>query len=142
MFLELEKIKQSSQYLAKNIPNLYFTKFLKLFYYFDFLSVLERGKPVTNDTYYHLPYGPVPTVIKDQLAILRKENKDLEKELVDGEDGGIKSIFSDVLKLEKKDDEDKWSVESGAEDTGDEYLSKYEKELLDDIIFTFKETSN
>ena len=78
MFLELEKIKQSSQYFAKNIPSLYFTKFLKLLYYFDFLSVLERGKPVTNDTYYHLPYGPVPTVIKDQLTMLREENKNIE----------------------------------------------------------------
>ncbi|MCK5320564.1 SocA family protein [Candidatus Parcubacteria bacterium] len=140
MFLELEKIKQSSQYFAKNIPSLYFTKFLKLLYYFDFLSVLERGKPVTNDTYYHLPYGPVPTVIKDQLTMLREENKNIEQELTNKEEGELKSIFLNILKLEKEG-EDKWIILKDGEDIGVDYLSKYEKGLLDDIITAFKDTS-
>lgn len=137
MYIELEKIKQTASYLADNIPKLYFTKFLKLLFYFDFISVLERGVPVTNDTYYHLPYGPVPTVIKDQLSLLRNENKE-EEELISNDDSykdSRISIFQDVLKLEASG---KGFILKNIGAINLSYLSEYEKGLLDDIILEFK----
>lgn len=137
MNLEIEKIKQSALYLAENIDNLYFTKFLKLLYYFDFISVLERGKPVTGDVYYHLPYGPVPSFVKDQVELLKKENKDAISSLL-GEDAGI-SIFEDYIALSGDVGRNVLKKNEGIESRF-EYLSDYEKKLLDDIIVQFKET--
>lgn len=140
MNLEIDKIKNSALYLAKNITDLYFTKYLKLMYYFDFVSVLERGEPVTNDTYYHLPYGPVPTFIKDNLSWLKEELKQGEAEMVrDSEIGpeSVKSIFSDLLELRT---DGVGSVIVNKIDPNLQYLSQYEKGLLDDIISEFKAT--
>lgn len=141
MYLELEKIKQATAYFAQKVPNLYFTKYLKLMYYFDFISVLERGRPVTNDTYYHLPFGPVPTVIKDQLALLRDEIRTGEQNLL-SENGGttdLRSFFSDVVTLTEASTgsilEDKKSI------TDFSSLSEYEVTLLNDIIEQFKDIS-
>lgn len=136
--LELEKIKQIASYLAEKIDNLYFTKFLKLLYYLDFISVLERGNAVTNDTYFHLPYGPVPTVIKDQLSLLRDDNKKEEESIASDEtykDSRV-SIFQDVLELEKSGE---GFILKNKKTTDASYLSEYEKGLLDDIISEFKD---
>lgn len=139
MYLELEKIKQATTYLSENIDDLYYTKYLKLLYYFDFISVLERGAPVTNDTYYHLPYGPIPTVIKDQLSLLREENR-TEEQLVLGDDQlTLKSIFSDIITLEPKGD-NQFVIKPKVK-TDFNYLSEYERVLLDDIIKEFKNIS-
>lgn len=135
--LELEKIKYTVAYLSSKIPQLHLTKLLKLFYYFDFISVLETGRPVTNDTYYHLPYGPVPTFIKDQLVLLRDEISKQEATIMD--DGTkhepIKSIFSDIVELELKKSK---IVIKNLKEAEKEYFSEYETELLDDIIDEFK----
>lgn len=137
MNLEIEKIKQSALYLTEKVDNLYFTKFLKLMYYFDFISVLERGKSVTGDVYYHLPYGPVPSFVKDQVELLKKENKDAMSNLL-GEDAGI-SIFENYVVLSGEDRKNVLKKNEGVESRF-EYLSDYEKNLLDDIIAQFKET--
>ena len=133
MNLELEKIKNAILYLTKNTKNLYFTKVLKLTYYFDFISVLERGEPVTGDTYYHLPYGPVPTFIKDHLALLKTEVKN--EEISISKDSGVSSTadsaFSGILELEQKSE---GFILKNKEEPNMSYLSEYEKILLDDII--------
>jgi len=96
--VELEKIKQSTLYLSTKMENLYFTKYLKLVYYLDFISVLETGKPVTNDTYYRLPLGPVPTFIKDQMNLLRAMGLAQEKELFSANDDDLfRSIFEGII---------------------------------------------
>lgn len=138
MNLELEKIKQSTIYLTAKINKLYFTKFLKLMYYFDFLSILERGKPVTNDIYYKLPFGPVPTFIKEQMNLLSKKGKEQEKELFSATDSKLfKSIFDDVIDLSHDTTTKGFLIKAKAEsDYG--YLSDYEKGLLDDISNEFK----
>jgi hypothetical protein len=138
MSLELEKIKQIASYLAEKMDNLYFTKFLKLLYYLDFISILERGTAVTNDTYFHLPYGPVPAVIKEQLALLRSNNKKEEESISSDAtytDSRI-SIFEDVLNLKHLGD---GFVLKNKKPADISYLSEYEKGLLDNIIDEFKD---
>jgi len=141
MSLELEKIKQIASYLTEKMNDLYFTKFLKLLYYLDFISVLERGVPVTNDTYFHLPYGPVPTVIKEQLTLLRGDNRKEEESISSDETytDSRTSIFEDVLNLKQVGNGFVLKNKKSADVT---YLSEYEKGLLDDIIeeFTNKTT--
>lgn len=65
--IEIDKIKTICSYLADNIDDLFVTKLMKFFYYIDFVSYAQRGASVTNDIYYKLPYGPVPTFIKNEV---------------------------------------------------------------------------
>lgn len=144
MFLEIEKIKQASAYLAEKIPNLYTTKFLKLFYYFDFISVLERGTPVSNDTYYHLPYGPIPSFIKDQLYLLKEDRENINSLIMNSDQGEDKTTFQSVLLdvVEMKSDNGKCVItKKDAYEGTLNYLSDYEHDLLDDLIKEFKETA-
>jgi len=139
--LEFEKIKNSVAYLSSKIPDLYLTKLLKIFYYLDFISVLETGRPVTNDTYYHLPYGPIPTFIKDQLTLLKDEVKKEETEVLnDGVTyGQAVNIFNDIVEFEAKDGNFILKNKKDADKTS---LSEYELNLLDDIILEFKDTTS
>lgn len=137
--LDIEKIKQIATYFAEKIPNLYKTKFLKLMYYFDFISVLERGTPVSNDNYYHLTYGPIPSFIKDQVDILVSGNI---SENIEGDNYDIKSIFSDVLETQEIAGSGTiLKVKSSVSSMDYNYISEYEKGLLDDIVNEFKDKS-
>lgn len=141
--LDVNKIKQVALYFSEKVSDLYSTKMLKLFYYFDFISVLESGKPATNDVYYHLPYGPVPSFIKDQITLLKEEIRGGEEEVMKCEDGTtlypVKSAFFDILELEEKGG---GFILKKKGDTSPDmaYLSEYEKSLLDDIILEFKDS--
>lgn len=58
------------------------TKILKLLFLSDFKHVEKYGKPITYDTYYHLPFGPVPTLTKNYLDNLQNaKDFELGKEL-------------------------------------------------------------
>ncbi len=137
MNLEINKIQNIATYLSDSITDLYFTKFLKLLYYIDFISVLESGKPVTGDVYYHLPYGPVPTFIKDQLSLLKKEYRDEVEGMMKDYNIVIEnnnSIFSDYIKLEEKKDFGYVLRKNEGTEFNNNTISDYEKGLLDDII--------
>ncbi|MEK7159214.1 MAG: Panacea domain-containing protein [Patescibacteria group bacterium] len=137
--LELEKIKQATLYLSSSMEQLYFTKYLKLVYYLDFLSVLETGKPVTNDTYYRLSLGPVPTFIKDQMNLLRVDCKTQEKELFSSKDDNLfMSIFDGTISFTS--DRIGFLITPVINvDVNFNCLSDYEKKLLEDIVEEFKE---
>lgn len=139
MFLEIEKIKQVAGYFANKIPDLYVTKFLKLMYYTDFISVLERGRSVSNDNYYHLPYGPIPSFIKDQVGILKDTFKKEEKDLFDmyNEGQDIISIFEGILELEENQGKG-YRLKPVEKNIRMDSLSLYEQELLKDIVDEFK----
>ena len=142
MNLEIEKIKSSASYLVKNIGDLYVTKFLKLMYYLDFISVLETGHPVTNDTYYHLPYGPVPTFIKDNVSSLKDNIKREQEEIIKDDSGADfeqMTIFRDIFDLKENNGTYKISVKNEPNTT---HLSPYEIGLLDDIVKEFKTISS
>ncbi|MCX6716026.1 MAG: Panacea domain-containing protein [Candidatus Taylorbacteria bacterium] len=73
MKIDFEKIGLIASYLAQNTEKPYVTKLFKLFYYIDFVAYATRGASVTSDIYYKLPYGPVPTVIKNEIDLLSME---------------------------------------------------------------------
>jgi len=132
MNIEIEKIKSIMQYLATNVSDLYLTKSLKLFYYLDFISVLERGEPITGVTYHHLPYGPVPSFIKDELGLLNSDFRTEEKNIIkDSGEDLPKSVFLGVVEL---DPTPSGTLVNSSEDPDLSHLSKYEIDLLEDIV--------
>lgn len=78
--VNIDKINDILSYFIENVPNLTLTKIMKLFYYVDFVSFAEKETSVTNDTYYKLPYGPIPSFIKNEInTIIFNNTQDVEK---------------------------------------------------------------
>jgi len=131
MKVDLEKVGIIAVYFAENTKKLYVTKLLKLFYYLDFISYNIRGSSVTNDVYLKLPYGPVPSTIKNEIDVLSAENV-LGKR--------FKSQLSSFISLEKGKDDNGNIVVSKGKDYNLRKLSNAEIELLRSIAKTYKNT--
>ena len=131
MKVDFEKIGTISSYLASEVNELYVTKFLKLFYYLDFISYKIRGVSVTNDVYLKLPYGPVPTTIKNEIDLLSVEN------LLGSE---FKSQLKQFIAL--KSDKDSYGklIINVNKNYNLRKLSNFELELLKHLIKKFKNT--
>lgn len=123
--INIDKIKTIICYLSEKIDKLYITKLMKLFYYIDFISYAERNSSITDDIYYKLPYGPIPSFIKSEI-----DNLVLQPIIK----GGIKSQFSDCIKLEEDKDKNGKMVKSIRKGYGVKNLSEYELGLINEII--------
>ena len=122
--------------IAKNENDLYITKLLKLLFYFDFILMKIENRSFTGDVYYKLPYGPVPSVIKENLDLLKTENTERDEEGL--ETFNIESIFSG--KIEANSMNGGYILKNIGDFTVDsEFLSENEDKLIDKIIETFKE---
>ncbi|MBU1046639.1 SocA family protein [Patescibacteria group bacterium] len=130
MKVDFEKIGIISSYFAENVNNLYVTKLLKLFYYVDFISYNRRGSSVTGDIYFKLPYGPVPTTIKNEIDLLI--NSDLE--------GKYKSQLSKFINLKKDKDEFGRRVINNSKNCEINKLAPFERNLIKSISTEFKQT--
>lgn len=143
MDIEIEKIRQIAIYLANKMPDLYFTKFLKLVYYLDFISVQEVGASVTRDNYFALPYGPVPSFIKENIDLLDQETREKEVGLLAdpsqpiAEYENVKSIFDGYIVL----DNNNGTILKPAIAFTEGILSEYEKNLLNEIADEFSATT-
>ncbi len=123
--INIAKIKTIILFFADKVKKLHVTKLMKLFYYVDFLAYAERKSSVTNDIYYKLPYGPVPSFIKNEID-------NLEGLVVEDE---FKSQFSDIIELkESKDKYGKLVVPKGKKTYNLKLLSEYERELISGVI--------
>lgn len=94
--INTEKLINTIVYFCKNTweNNLSETKILKLLFLCDFKHVEKYGRPISYETYYHLPHGPVPTLTKNFLDNLNKKHDyDLGRELDD---------FKDMFKTEER----------------------------------------
>lgn len=113
------------------------TKVLKLMFYSDFRHVKEFGKPITGDTYYHLPHGPVPTMTKDFLDILSCDCNN-ETEL---NKGTIKKLRETIqIKKEPVTDYNKFKI-VGNKKCDLTYFSKSEIEIMGRVAKEFFNTS-
>lgn len=131
MKTDFEKVGIIASYFAENTKGLYVTKLLKLFYYLDFLSYKTRGASVTNDVYFKMPYGPVPSTIKNSIDLLSADN-------VIGTE--FKSQLSPYVKLQKDVTKNGNLIISKGKDYNLRKLSNSEIELIKCIAETFKET--
>ena len=122
--INIDKIKVIILYLADRVNNLYVTKLMKLFYYIDFISYAERKSSITNDVYYKLPYGPIPSFIKSEIDNLTGSFSEED----------IKSQFSDIIKLEGNEDRYGKIIVSKNKKYSLKKLSEYEIDLINRII--------
>lgn len=122
--INIDKVKTLILYLSDKVEDLYVTKLMKLLYYLDFISYAERNSSVTNDIYYKLPYGPIPSFIKNEIDNL--ETSSMEN--------GVKSQFSNIIEL--KESKDKYGKLIIAKDKKYDLkqLSKYELDLANEVI--------
>lgn len=65
---QIEKIGNLMIWLSQSIPSLYLTKMLKLLYLVDENAVKQVGTPVTWLTYKAWQFGPVPTVVYNDIS--------------------------------------------------------------------------
>lgn len=137
--MDITRAQQAALYFASNVNDLYLVKLMKLFYYLDFISVRETGKSVTNDAYFHLPYGPIPSFIKDNIDSLDSKVKEEEVKILNPNQAGtpiwlkISSVFDGILKLENKGI-GKIAKPVAGQTFDVTKLSEYEKGLLADIV--------
>ena len=122
--INIDKIKVIISYLADKVDKLYVTKLMKLFYYIDFISYAERKSSITNDVYYKLPYGPIPSFIKSEIDNLTGSFSEED----------IKSQFSDIIKLEENEDKYGKIIVSRNKKYNLKNLSEYEIDLINEII--------
>lgn len=81
---DLNKLVNTIVYFSDNTnpSRLCKTKILKLLFLSDFKHVEKYGRPIIYDTYYHLPFGPVPSLTKNYLDNLQNaKDFELGKEL-------------------------------------------------------------
>ena len=131
MKIDFEKVGRIASYFAETTKELYVTKLLKLFYYLDFISYKTKGASVTNDVYFKMPYGPVPSSIKNSIDLLSVENI-LGKE--------FKSQLSPYIKLQKGADGNGNLIISKGKECDLRKLSNTEVELMKVIAETFNDT--
>ena len=131
MLIPLSKFKAIIKYFCANTNEKFLgkTKLMKLFYFLDFTHVKNYGESVTGDTYYHLEYGPIPTVIKN---------------LIDtNDDNPENSILSDTISVSQKEDMKMHKINCLVEfkETDLDYFSQNELETLKNVCNRFKDSS-
>ena len=137
--MNISRAQQAALFFATKVGDLYLVKLMKLFYYLDFISVRETGKSVTNDVYFHLPYGPIPSFIKDNIDSLDLQVKAEEKKILNPNDRStpvwlqISSVFDGILQLDTKG-QGKIAAPVRGQSFDETKLSEYEKGLLADIV--------
>lgn len=130
MKIDFEKVGIISSYFSDKIEGLYITKLMKLFYYLDFISYKIRGSSITNDTYYKLPYGPVPSMIKSEIDLLSSN---------DTVGVGFKSQLSKYIELQADADDNGKMVHNKLKNYSIKRLSDFERKLIDCLIEEFKD---
>jgi len=126
LILNSNKALQSILYIAEKISVKDFHKIFKILYFADREHLSKYGRPITGDTYFKMPKGPVPTKIYDIL-------KDIKK--------GQDYIFEESASFAKKlSIEGRCSVVPRKKADLD-YLSESDVEELDAAISTYGELS-
>ena len=115
-----EKLINAIIYFAQNTKHCGKTKLLKLLYFYDFFHFKQTGKSVTGLYYYAWEMGPVPKDLFEELS--RNMKPDMKAAIQDLPEEGFQQI-----QPKKKFD--------------NQYFSKKEMKLLDDIAFIFKDAN-
>jgi uncharacterized phage-associated protein len=79
--IDWEKSLAALVYLAsKNLPELDKYKACKLIFLSDKYHLVRFGRPITGDTYFAVPYGPIPSQLLDRInALERNADPELQR---------------------------------------------------------------
>jgi uncharacterized phage-associated protein len=116
-----EKLINAIIYFLTNTKYCGKTKLFKLLYYLDFMHFRETGKSVTGLEYFAWQFGPVPKSLADEI---NSPSDELKKSITIQGNQGTDSNFT-LIKPKRKFD--------------DNYFSKRELRLLENVAFIFKE---
>jgi len=112
----------------KNVLNLGKTKLMKLLFFADKYHLQKYGKPIFNDKYFKLPYGPIPTLTLNIIdSINEKENYDLQKY--------TKEFLQDIEVIVNDDNQTEFRAKN---DFIEDYFSESELEILRMVADKFK----
>jgi len=121
----VEKFIKTVAYLSqKGVPDLDKLKISKLVYFADKFHLVAFGRPILGDTYYALPYGPVPTLSKD---IMEDAS---ESEVTDSPDSNVDKLL-ESLEVSHTGRYPTFKAKEGI-DFAD--LSESETEILDKVV--------
>lgn len=63
--VDKDKAKASLLYIVANVPNIDRHKLYKILYFAEQDHLVKYGKPITGDAFIKMPFGPVPSFVKD-----------------------------------------------------------------------------
>ncbi len=129
--INVNKINDILGFFSDNVSDLTVTKIMKLFYYVDFVSFAEKNTSVTNDVYYKLPYGPIPSFIKNEINTLTF------KTMLGAEAGDLQISKNFGVEQKKIGKYDAYVVKNNGKKSSLENLSGYEVELIKRILNKF-----
>lgn len=102
--LSYDKAVEAIIFLATKKPGIDMYHIAKVFFYADKEHVNNYGRPILGDSYINMPYGPVPSGVRD---ILTKNSWMLSPKLVDRIDDTLTiADREDYYKVEAKRDPD------------------------------------
>lgn len=80
------------------VSDLYQTKFYKILFYIDFLHYKRLENSITNNTYFKLPYWPVPIAIKEKIDLMKSPSalEDLSDFLQLTQDSESSTIWKNI----------------------------------------------
>ena len=130
MQIPLTKLKAVMLYLANNTNPRHAgkTKFMKLFYFLDFLHVKKYASPITGDQYYNLDKGPIPTVILNMVNELSSDPESSEIADSIAIEKPTNSLMQKIVPIRKFTNDDK------------KLFSKSEMDTLQEVVRRFKDT--
>lgn len=120
--IETRTIIETIYYLLKKLGTADKIKLLKLVYLADKYHLIYYGRTVTNDDYYAMKFGPVPSTVKDILEF------DKNVTISDDEYKYASSLF-------EKSSQNNFKVKKGKFEL--DMLSETDKEALDYVIKEF-----
>lgn len=131
MSIPLPKLKALLKYICDNTNHSFLgvTKLMKLLYFIDFTHIKKYGTSITDDTYYKLERGPIPTRIKNLIDAIS----------VDPE----WSALSDLISIEKKEGRMMHKVRCREHFTEEDrdYFSEIEMQTIKEVCDRFKDVN-
>jgi uncharacterized phage-associated protein len=131
MNLPLSKIKSMLLYFATHTDPRFLgkVKLMKLFYFADFAHVKKYGTPITNDCYFHLEHGPVPSAIMNFVTSVEYEPEE--------------ALMADVISVEIREGRNMKRIipQRNLEQSDQDYFSGTELDILRTVCERFKTTT-
>ena len=129
---DIEKVANAIVFfIDSGIENLGKTKLMKLMFFSDKYHLEKYTRSIFHDTYFKLPFGPVPSLTLNTIDSINEFERD------DFEDH-VKAFLSTVIVSEQYDGELRKTIFSKKKEFDKSYFSKSELEILKKVCDEFR----
>ncbi|MEK7158889.1 MAG: Panacea domain-containing protein [Patescibacteria group bacterium] len=98
---------------------------MKLFYFVDFIHFKRFGRPITDDRYFHLEHGPIPSTILNLVNSIFDEGED--------------AILADTIFIEKNEHIQRIKAYQNFDKKDENLFSKNELDVMKEVCDRFKD---